>query len=149
MTLDRVNLPELNDLLRAYGNVEVSAGVMQLYLEMAARDGRFEGYVKPFFDHIDFKDLGHDDKNLAEKLREKIASGAVALFKNKPRDQLATRIPFAGEFGSADAGLLATLRTMLRHGFIEPLPQRLEQSVKSEDIPAAPKKAEPPEELKR
>jgi hypothetical protein len=149
VTLDRVNLPELNDLLRAYGNVDVSAGVMQLYLEMAARDGRFEGYVKPFFDQIDFRDLAEDDKNIAEKIWEKIVSGAVALFKNKPRDQLATRVPFAGEFGSADVGLLATLRTMLRHGFIEPLPQQLERSVKSEDIPPAPEKAQPPAEPKR
>lgn len=149
VTLDGVNLPELNDLLRAYGNVDVSAGVMQLYLEMAAREGRFEGYVKPFFDGIDFKDLAQDNKNLAEKIWEKVVSGAVALFKNKPRDQLATRIPFAGEFGSADVGLLATLRTMLRHGFIEPLPQQLERSVKSEDIPPAPEKAKPPPEPRR
>lgn len=148
VTLDRVSLPALNDLLRAYGNVDVSAGVMQLYLEMAARDGRFEGYVKPFFEGVDFKDLAEDDKNLAEKLWEKIVSGAVRLFKNKPRDELASRIPFAGEFGSADVGLLATIRTMLRHGFIEPLPQRLERSVQSEDIPAAPEKAKPPEEPK-
>lgn len=148
VTLDGVNLPELNDLLRAYGNVDVSAGVLQLYLEMAAREGRFEGYVKPFFDHVDFRDLARDDKNLAEKIWEKIVSGAVALFKNKSRDQLATRIPFAGEFGSADVGVLATLRTMLRHGFIEPLPQRLERSVKSEDIPPAPEKARLPAEPK-
>lgn len=148
VTLDRVNLPDLNDLLRAYGKVDVSAGVMQLYLEMAAREGRFEGYVKPFFDGLDFRDLAQDDKNLAEKLWEKIVSAAVVLFKNKPRDQLATRIPFAGEFGSADVGLLATFRTMLRHGFIQPLPERLERSVKSEDIPPAPEKAKPPAEPK-
>jgi hypothetical protein len=149
VTLDRVNLPALNDLLRAYGKVDVSAGVMQLYLEMAAREGRFEGYVKPFFDGVDFKDLAPDDKNLAEKIWEKIVSGAVALFKNKPRNQIATRIPFAGEFGSADVGLLATLRTMLRHGFIKPLPERLERSVKSEDIPPAPEKAKLPAEPKK
>lgn len=148
VTLDQVSLPALNDLLRAYGKVDVSAGVMQLYLEMAARDGRFEGYVKPFFDHIDFKDVAKDDKNLAEKIWEKIVSGAVALFKNKPRDQLAARIPFAGEFGSADVGLLATFRTMLRHGFIQPLPERLERSIKSEDIPPAPEKAKLPTEPK-
>lgn len=143
-----VDLPALNDLLRAYGNVDVSRGTMEIFIEMAARDGRFEGYVKPFFRDVDFKDVGPDDKNIAEKLWEKVVGFVVTVFKNKERDQLASRVPFAGEFGSPDVGLLATIRTMFRHGFIEPLPQRLEQSVTTEQVEPKGQTPKPPEEPK-
>jgi hypothetical protein len=146
LTVHDVNLPDLNDLLRAYGNVDVSAGVLELYFEVAARDGRFEGYAKPFLAEVDFTDLHATDKNLAEKLWEKVVAGLVALFKNKPRDELATRMPFAGEFGNPEFGLLATLRTMLRHGFIEPLPARLEQSVRTENVEPPGETPKPPPE---
>ncbi|MBA4138295.1 MAG: hypothetical protein C0518_13365 [Opitutus sp.] len=149
VTLERVNLPDLNELLRAYGNVDVSRGVLDLYFEMAARDGRFEGYMKPFLTDLDFRDLAGDDKNLAEKIWEKIVSGVVGLFKNKPRDQLGARVPFAGEFGDAQVGLLATLRTMFRHGFIRPLPEQLERSVKAEEIEPPGESPKPPKEPKQ
>lgn len=144
--LTDVNLPALNDLLRAYGNVDVSAGTMEIYLEMAARDGRFEGYVKPFFREVDFSDVGADDKSLGEKIWEKVVGVVVAVFKNKEQDQLASRVPFAGEFGDPEVGLLATIRTMLRHGFIEPLPQRLEQSVTTEQVEPKGEAQKPPPE---
>lgn len=148
VTVERVHLPELNELLRAYGKVDVSRGVLDVYFEMAARDGRFEGYVKPFFTDLDFRDLAEDDKNLAEKLWEKIVTGVVGLFKNKPKDQLGARVPFAGEFGDPKVGLLATLRTMFRHGFIRPLPEQLERSVKAEEVEPAGKAPKPPQEPK-
>ena len=142
--LDQVNLPELNEFLRAYGKVDVSAGAFKLYLEMAARDGRFEGYAKPFFSGIEFKDLGDEGKSLGEKVWEKVVSGLVKLFKNKPTDALATRIPFAGEFGKTEVGLWATFTSMVRHGFVEALTPRLEFSVKSAEIPLAPAPVKPP-----
>lgn len=146
VTVERVALPELNELLRAYGKVDVSRGVLDVYFEMAARDGRFEGYLKPFFTELDFRDLAEDDKNLAEKLWEKVVSGLVGLFKNKPKDQLGARVPFAGEFGDPRIGLLATLRTIFRHGFIRPLPERLERSVEAENVEPPGQTPKPPKE---
>lgn len=146
VTVERVALPELNELLRAYGKVDVSRGVLDVYFEMAARDGRFEGYLKPFFTDLDFRDLAEDDKNLAEKLWEKVVSGLVGLFKNKPKNQLGARVPFAGEFGDPRIGLLATLRTIFRHGFIRPLPERLERSVEAENVEPPGQTPKPPKE---
>lgn len=148
VTAERVALPDLNELLRAYGKVDVSRGVLDVYFEMAARAGRFEGYVKPFFTDLDFRDLAEDDKNLAEQLWEKIVTGLVGLFKNKPKDQLGARVPFAGEFGDPRVGLLATLRTIFRHGFIRPLPEQLERSVEAENVEPPGQTPKPPKEPK-
>lgn len=121
-----VNLPALNDYLRAYGRVDVSRGSMQLYAEMTARDGRFEGYVKPLFNDVTFADLGPSDKGLAGLLWERLVAGLVTLFKNKERDQLGTRIPFQGEIGDPQIGVWRTFVNLFRHGFIRALTERLE-----------------------
>lgn len=135
LRLERVSLPTLNDFLRSYGNVDVKQGEFQLYVEVAARDGRFEGYAKPFFSKVEFTDFDAKGKTVVAKIWQLAVSGLVKLFKNKERDQLATRIPFAGEFGSTSVGVWPTITSMLHHGFIEALPEELEHSVKAEAIP--------------
>src|ERR1035437_2569132 len=45
--IKNVNLVLLNDFLKAYGNFDVTRGNFGLYTEMAAKDGKFKGYVKP------------------------------------------------------------------------------------------------------
>ncbi len=148
--LEKVSLPALNEFLRAYGNVDVKAGDFQLYVEVAARDGRFEGYAKPFFTKIEFTDLSAEGKSVVQKIWQLAVGGLVKLFKNKERDQLATRIPFAGEFGRTDVGVWATITSMLHHGFVSALPTALEHSVDADAIPPPgkplplPVRAEPP-----
>lgn len=135
--IERVDLPALNAYLRAYGNVDVSAGTFSLYSELAARDGHFEGYLKPFFADVSFKDLGESDKNLAQRLWESVVSGLVTLFKNKSRDELATRIPLSGDFSTVSVGRWRAFVNLLRNGFIQALTQRLEGSPDPDHSPAS------------
>lgn len=134
LKLDRVDLPQLNDSLRAYANVDVGAGTFQLVAEMAGKDGGFQGYVKPFFENLNFKNLKDEDKGLAAQIWEKLVAGMAHLVKNKSRDQVATRIPFEGKFGDAKMGLFATIMNLFRHGFIKAFNPTIEGSVKTENV---------------
>jgi hypothetical protein len=129
LELVNVDLPALNDFLLAYGNVDVARGNFQLYLEVAAAEGRYEGYIKPFFDDLDFKNVEDKTKPVAQRLWEKMVGGLSALLKNRSRDQVATRIPFSGEFGETDVGVLATIGNLIRHGFGRALSERLEGEI--------------------
>lgn len=144
VTLQDVNLPALNPLLHSYAGVDVGAGTFRFYFEMAAKDGRFQGYAKPFFSQIKFNLLDDPKKSILEKTWELIASGLVKLLKNKERDELAMRVPFAGEFGQTQVGIWATVASLLRNGFIEALPPVLERSVKSSTIPPPSQPVAPP-----
>jgi hypothetical protein len=152
LELVNVNLPALNDFLLAYGNVDVSRGEFQLFMEVAAAEGKYDGYIKPFFDDVDFKNVSDEDKNVGQRIWENVVSGLSKLVKNKPRDQVATRIPFSGEFGDTDVGVLATIGNLLRHGFGRALAERFEGRVftPSDDTVLKPadekKSAEAPEE---
>jgi len=116
-----VELTALNDFLEAYASVDVSAGTLKIYAEASAKDGAFEGYVKPFFEHLEFKNLDDQNKNLMRRLWEKIVAGAAAVVKNNERNQVATRIPFSGRFGNANVGIWATITGLMRNGFIKAL----------------------------
>lgn len=45
-------LTAMNDVLRSYGNFDVSAGVFSLVTELHVKNDRISGYIKPFFKEI-------------------------------------------------------------------------------------------------
>lgn len=132
--LDSVNLPALNESLKAYANVDVSRGTFQMAAEMAANDGGFQGYVKPFFEDLDFDNLEDKHEGVFTRIWENIVQGLAWLVKNKPRNQVGTRIPFEGRFGDPDVGLLATIANLFRHGFVRAFNPTIEGSVETENV---------------
>jgi hypothetical protein len=134
LKLDQVNLTALNESLKAYASVDVSRGTFRLVAEMAARDGGFQGYVKPFFEDLDFQNIEDNNKGIATRIWERVVASLAWLVKNKSRDQVATRIPFEGKFGDAKVGLLATIGNLFRHGFIQAFNPNVEGSVRAENV---------------
>ena len=132
--MEDVNLPELNESLKAYANVDVSRGKFQLAAEMAGKDGGFQGYVKPFFEDLDFNNLEDKNKGVLTRLWENVVQGLAWLVKNKSRDQVATRIPFQGRFGDPKVGLWATISNLFRHGFIRAFNPTIEGSVAADNV---------------
>lgn len=142
LELDNVNLPALNESLRAYANVDVGRGTFRLVGEMAGRDGGFQGYVKPFFEDLDFSNIEDRDKGLGALVWERLVAAFTWVVKDKSRDQLATRIPFEGRFGDAKVGLLATIANLFRHGFIRAFNPTVEDSVKAGNVLPSGKSAD-------
>jgi hypothetical protein len=132
LELEQVALPALNDFLRAYGGVDVSAGTFNGYLEMTARNGRFDGYFKPFFENVDFQDVAGQEKPVTAQIWEGMVRVFAFVFKNHRRDQVATRVPFSGEFGNTEVSGWQTFVNLLRHAFIRPWPEKLESRTKPE-----------------
>lgn len=132
--IEDVNLPALNDSLKAYANVDVSRGKFQLAAEMAGRDGGFQGYVKPFFEDLDFNNIEDREKGVWSRIWENVVQGLAWLVKNKPRDQVATRIPFQGRFGDPQVGLWATITNLFRHGFVRAFTPTIEGTVAPENV---------------
>ena len=52
-SVENVALRGLNDVLKAYANVDAEGGSFSAYAELAAKNGAFEGYVKPLFKDIE------------------------------------------------------------------------------------------------
>ena len=134
LKLDYVNLPALNESLRAYAHVDVGRGTFRLVAEMAGRDGGFQGYVKPFFEDVEFHNATDKDRGIGARVWKDVVASAAWLVKDKARDQVATRIPFEGKFGDAKVGLLATITNLFRHGFVRAFNPIVEDSVHADNV---------------
>lgn len=140
--VEDLNLPDLNESLKAIANVDVGRGTFEMASEMVAKNGGFQGYVKPFFEDLDFNNLDDKKKNVFSRVWENIVGGLAWLVKNKPRDQVGTRIPFQGRFGDPQVGLWATISNLFRHGFVRAFNPTVEGSLDAKNVLPSGKSAD-------
>jgi len=129
LALREVNLPDLNELLEAYGKFNVKRGTFEVFAEIAGSEGSFDGYVKPFFEDLDVFELKDDAQNPVKLLWQAIVAGAVKIFKNHPEDQVATKIPVSGTFEKTDVAIWTTVLNVLRNAFIEAFNARVDDTI--------------------
>src|SRR6185503_3692383 len=90
--LEDLELRTVNDFLQAENDLDVNAGRLSVYSEVAVRDGYVKGYVKPLLSDLDVYDSEQDkDDSPLHKLYEAVVGGASTLLRNNPRDEVATR----------------------------------------------------------
>jgi uncharacterized protein YhdP len=129
--LTGADLRQWNDFTRAYLAVDVESGSLAVYSELLAKDGRFDGYVKPFFQNVEILRVPDElaRQNPIASLWESIVETFSELLEDKRADNVASRIPISGTVEDPDAGFWTALATVLRNAFVEALPPRLEHSV--------------------
>lgn len=132
--LKKVSLPAMNDLLRAYIGIDVSRGQFEAFAQMAMQKGHYEGYLKPFLEQVDFKNVADEKRNLGERIWKGAVVAVIELFKNGDTKQLATRIPFSGDAQSMDVKTLRSIVNGLHHGFVKALPQGFEGTTHPDDV---------------
>ncbi len=124
-----VNMVYLNDFLRAYGNFDVKKGNFGLYSEFAAKDGKFNGYVKPILKDMDIVQWNKEEGDLSQILWETVVAGAAEILKNHKKDQLASKIPIEGKFSSPQVGLWDAISYVLRNAFIQALKPAIDNTI--------------------
>ncbi len=119
--LKNTNLPEMNDFLKAYAKFDVHKGTFGLYTEVASKNGKFIGYVKPVITNL--KVVGPEDRHdsFFNKLYEILVGAAGVILKNPKEKQVATKIPIEGEYGETTVGTWYAIIDVLRNAFIQAL----------------------------
>ena len=119
--LQNTSLPELNDFLKAYAKFDVHAGTFGLYTEVASKDGKYKGYVKPIIKNL--KVIGSEDRydSFFNKLYEAVVGAAGVILKNPEEKQVATKVPIEGDYGETIVGTWRAIIEVLRNAFIQAL----------------------------
>lgn len=127
--LKNTNLVKLNDFFQAYAKVDVNKGTFGLYTEVAAKNKKFIGYVKPIIKDLDV--LGHEDRkdNLFQKAWEAVVGGVGKVLQNQPKDQLATKIPFQGSMDEPRTNVWYALANVLQNAFIHALKPSIDNDI--------------------
>jgi len=127
--IKNTNLVLLNDFLKAYGNFDVHRGNLGLYTEMAAKDGKFKGYVKPII--TDLKVVGPEDRHdtFFNKVWEQIVGAAGVIFRNQKKDQVATKVNIEGSFKNPKTNTLDAIWEVLLNAFVQALLPEIDNTI--------------------
>lgn len=127
--VENTDLTKLNDFFKAYAKADINQGTFGLYTEVAAKDGRFAGYVKPLL--RDVKMLGAEDRkdNILKKAWEAIVGSVGEVVENQPKDRLATKIPLEGDVDDPDANVWYAVLQILQNAFVQAIQPSLDQEI--------------------
>ncbi|HEV2293110.1 MAG TPA: DUF748 domain-containing protein [Tepidisphaeraceae bacterium] len=122
-----LDVTKTNDLTRAYGSFDFEDGWFDLVIEMDAKEGQLDGYVKPLFRDVEVisrQDVRED--NALQVFWEALIGGAAEILKNQPRDQVATLVEMHGDLSDPNINVLEIIGNLLRNAFIRAYLPRLE-----------------------
>lgn len=121
-------LTSMNNLLRAYGNFDVSAGVFSLVSELHLKNNNISGYIKPFFKNIKVYDSRKDkDRGILHKVYEKMIGAVAKLLKNRPTQKVATKINITGPVGKPETSTWQIIVELIKNAFFKTIFPSFEQ----------------------
>jgi len=119
--LRELELTAANDFLNALADVDVSRGTFEMFFEVEAKDGAYDGYVKPLFHDLEFETANDEEKNVLERAKETVVSAVAKVLENNEEEQVATRAPFSGNFSQNEIDVWETIGTLFRNAFVQAL----------------------------
>ncbi|HQV53172.1 MAG: DUF748 domain-containing protein [Flavobacteriales bacterium] len=134
LTVEDIELTQVNDFFQAYADFDVNTGSMSVYTELATQDGAFTGYVKPVIKDLDV--LGKEDRkdNFFRKLWEGVVGTAAVILKNQKEKQVATKVPLEGRLDDPQVGSWIAIGRTLRNAFIIALQPILDKEITIGDL---------------
>ena len=118
LEVKKVQLPQVNPWLREYIKADAEAGKFELYMELAAADGKFKGYAKPILQDVDIYRSGEAEQSALKRVWEGFLDFAANVLENQDADQVAARIPFTGTIKDPETSLFATIASVMRNAFV-------------------------------
>jgi hypothetical protein len=116
----KTQVKSLNNLLRAYGGVDLAAGVFSVFSEMSVKNGEIEGYIKPLFKDVKaYEPKPDEDNGLLKKIFAKIINAASEVLKNTPRGEVATKADVSGPVENPQANTWEMVVTLIQNAFFE------------------------------
>jgi hypothetical protein len=122
-----LDVTELNELTLAYGAFDFERGWFDLVIELDAKEGQLQGYVKPLFRDMQIfsmRPLLEGDP--VQFFWQALLGAGGLVFRNLPRDQFGTVIPLEGDVADPETNVIAVVVNVLRNAFVRAYLPRLE-----------------------
>lgn len=113
-------LTAMNDLLRSYGDFDVSAGVFSLATELHVRNGTISGYIKPFFKDMKVYDRQKDrGRGFGHQMYEMLVGGVAKLLESRSQQEVATRADISGQAGNPETSTWQIVGQLIENAFFK------------------------------
>ena len=141
--LKHLPLPELNNFFKHYLAVNMRRGTLSLYMEGAAENNKFAGYVKTLLEHPDLVNI-KEDATFGEFFKGFAVKMVSYLLKNHAKDRLATRIEVSGNLNHPEVNIWVAVASFLRNWLIKAIAPGIEGTVtlknaREQTVPSAPR----------
>ena len=131
VAIQNTELPSMNDILRAYGRFDVSAGQFSVFSEIDIKDGDMSDYVKPMFANLEVYDYQKDKHtDVLHQAKELMIGGASHLFKNRSTQQVATKVDLKGKLTGPDISTWQAIVQVLHNAFIQAILPGFDRAVR-------------------
>ena len=142
LELKHLPLPELNNFFKHYLAVNMRRGTFSLYMEGAAVNNKFAGYIKPLLDNPDLVKI-KENPTIGEALKGFAVKMVSYLLKNHAKDRLATRIDISGHIDQPEVNIWIAVASFLRNWLIKAIAPGIEgsitlQNARDQTVPSAP-----------
>ena len=128
--IDESQLTAMNDVLRAYGDFDVSAGVFSLVSEIHVKNDAITGYIKPFFKNMKVYDKRKDkDRGIFHQMYELMIGGVAKILKNRPNQEVATKITIAGPVEKPKTSTWQIVVELIKNAFFKAILPSFEHEV--------------------
>lgn len=134
LQVQNVKLPQVNPWLRQYIKADAEAGDFELYMEIAAADGKFQGYAKPVLRNVNIYSSEEPEQNVLKRIWEGLVDFAANVLENDEKEQVAARIPFTGTIDKPQTSIMATIVSVLRNAFVSAFARSLEGSISVRNV---------------
>jgi hypothetical protein len=110
----------LNNILRAYGDVDAHRGKFAFFSELTVKNNRIDGYVKPLMRDVEVYDPDKDqDKALSQKIYRSVVGGVLSILENRPRDEVATTSDVSGPVENPQADTWQIIGKLVQNAFFK------------------------------
>lgn len=134
LQVSNVKLQQVNPWLREYIKADAEAGDFELYMEIAAADGKFQGYAKPVLRNVDIYSSEEPEESTLKRIWEGLVDFAANVLENEEKEQVAARVPFTGTIDDPKTSIMATIVSVLRNAFVSAFARSLEGSISVRNV---------------
>jgi hypothetical protein len=128
--IDDTQLTAMNDLLRSFGDFDVSAGIFSLVTELHIKNDAISGYIKPFFKDMKVYDRRKDkERSVFHQMYELMIGGVAKLLKNRPNKEVATKITISGKVGNPETSTWQIISELIKNAFFKAILPSFEKEV--------------------
>jgi len=142
LSIEGARVVEVNPWLREFVNVDAESGTFSMYTELAASNGRFEGYVKPILENPRIFRPDEAAEGPFQKVWEALVEIGTQILKDPEQNQVATEVPLSGALENPDADVLTAIVGLLRNAFVNAVSHSLENDVGLRDVEVGPESEE-------
>jgi len=127
--LTTVKLTSLNNLIEAKGKIDVEKGTLDMYSELEATNGKFNGYIKPFIKGVKVLNWKKDVKKkggILQAAKEAVVGLFVKAVENPKTKKIATKVSISGNLNNPETSGWETFVGVLKNAFIKAFTQGID-----------------------